>query len=256
MRAIYPGVLSLILLTLFAGAVIAATLSPPQKDYSADFLIKVTEGGGAPMTIPGKIYYSKGKERRESESMGQKSISISRPDKNVLWILMPEKSMYMEQPLGDKQAQKDPMAVVRDDNVEITRVGSERVNGVKTDKYRMTSTDSQAESMEGFLWLSKENIPIRMEGTSRQRGHTTHFVSDTTNLKIGRLSSSLFEIPSGYQRLQIPSFGGLGMGMPSGKSTMQPDAPQEGTGGMNLSPEQMKQFQMQMEQLKKQMGNQ
>ena len=230
----------------------AATFKQPEKDYSANFLMKVTQGqGGETMTIPGKVYYSKGKERRETEMMGHKSISIRRDDKKLFWILMPGQRMYMQHSL-DEQQKDDPTAAIYDGDIKMTKLGREKVNGVMTDKYKMTMTDPQEKPMEGFIWLSKENVPIRVKGTSQEGGEKNHFVVDTTNLKFGRQPGSLFEVPAGYQRMQMPSFGGGGFGPE--KSTMQPDAPSPGKSGMEISPEQLEQFQLQMEQMKKQRG--
>jgi outer membrane lipoprotein-sorting protein len=232
----------------------AVTLKQPEKDYSADFLMKVTQGQDVEsMTIPGKIYYSKGKERRETEMMGHKSISIRRDDKKLFWILMPEQRMYMEHSLVEQQ-QEDPTAALYDGDMEIIKLGQEKVNGVMTDKYQMTMTDPQEEPIEGFIWLSKENVPIRLKGTSQEENDTSHFTLDTTNLKFSPQPLSLFEVPADYQRMQMPVFGG---GFNSGTSTMQPDVPSQGQQGMDISPEQLEQleqFRLQMEQLKNQMG--
>lgn len=230
----------------------AATFKQPEKDYSADFLMKVTQGaGGKTVTIPGKVYYSKGKERRETEMMGHKSISIRRDDKNLFWTLMPEQRMYMQHSL-DEQQKGDPTAAIYDGDIKMTKLGREKVNGVKTDKYKMMMTDPQEKPIEGFIWLSKENVPIRVKGTSQEGSEKSHFVIDTTNLKFGRQPGSLFEVPADYQRMQMPVFGGGGFGL--GKSSMQPDAPSSGKQGMDISPEQLEQFRLQMEQMKKQMG--
>ncbi|MCW8858307.1 MAG: DUF4412 domain-containing protein [Deltaproteobacteria bacterium] len=242
-----------VFLTLLALPCFSATIKQPQNDYSADFLMKVTQSqSGETMTIPGKVYYSKGKERREAEIMGRKSISIRRDDKKILWTLVPEQRMYLENPLDDLQQKTDPTAVIYAGDMEMTKLGQEKVNGVMTDKYRMLMTNPQAEPMEGFLWLSMENVPIRVEGTSHEGGEPSHFVIDTSKLEFARQPGHLFEVPPGFQRMQTPMFGGGGF--PAGKGTMQPDAPPPVTSGMDIPPEQLEQFRLQMEQLKKQMG--
>jgi len=159
--------------------------------------------------------------------------------------------MYMQHS-SDEQQKNDPTAAIHDGDIEMKKLGREKVNGIMTDKYKMRVTDPNTKPMEGFIWLSKENVPIRVEGTSQESGEEGHFVIDTTNLKFGRQPGSLFEVPAGYQRMQMPSFGGGGFS--PGKSTMQPDAPSPGKSGMEISPEQLEQFRLQMEQMKKQMG--
>lgn len=254
MNIFYRMMVQLFLVILLVIPGYSATLKQPEKDYSAEFLMKVDQGQGKKMvTIPGKVYYSKGKERRESELMGHKSISIRRDDKKLFWILMPGQRIYMEHSL-DEQQQEDPMAAIYDGDIKMTQLGREKINGVMTDKYKMTMTDPQDQPVKGFIWLSKENVPIRVQGTSQQGSNTSHFIVDTTNLKLGRQPGSLFEIPTGYQRMQLPAFGGSGFD--PGKSTLQPDAPAPRQQGIDISPEQLEQlerFRLQMEQLKKQM---
>jgi len=240
-----------VFILVLAAPVFSLTLQQPQKDYSADFVVQVTIGQEEPLTIPGKVYYSKGKERRETVMMGRKNITIRREDKTLLWTLMPENRMYMEHSLDGDSRDRDPAMMVRENDVEITQVASEKVNGVQTVKYRMRVTDPQSEPIEGFIWLSKDNIPVRIEGESTEGGERNQFVIDTKNIQLGPQSSYLFELPAGYQRMQMPAFGNS---FGARKGTMQPDAPSSSDSSMEISPEQMKQFQLQMEQLKKQMG--
>ncbi len=252
MNIYFKIIIQLFLVVLLALSAYAATFKQPEKDYSADFTMKITQRqSGETMTIPGKVYYSKGKERRETEMMGHKSISIRRDDKNLIWTLMPGQRMYMQHSL-DEQQRNDPTAAIHDGDIELKKLGREKVNGIMTDKYKMRVTDPKTKPMEGFIWLSKENVPIRVEGTSQESGEEGHFVIDTTNLKFGHQVGSLFEIPVGYQRMQMPAFGGGGFG--PGKSTTQPGVPAPGKSGMEISPEQLEQFRLQMEQMKKQMG--
>src|SRR4051812_38772377 len=63
------------------------------KDFSADV---VTTAGGQQMA--GKVYISKEKSRFEMMGM----VTIARMDKNVVYMLMPEQRMYMEQPVDPK----------------------------------------------------------------------------------------------------------------------------------------------------------
>jgi hypothetical protein len=60
-------------------------------EFSADLLLK--QGGE---TMTGKVYVKRDKTRQEFVQQGQKQITIFRPDKGVMWVLMPAEKIYME----------------------------------------------------------------------------------------------------------------------------------------------------------------
>ncbi len=247
--------------------VLLASLSPqapadimplPKVDYSADTVMTVDGApGGGPMTIQGKIHYSKGDERREIEMMGQRSVVIRKQQKDVTWILMPEQQMYMESSHAQDKGQKDPAKAWRDTDLEMTREGSETINGVNAEKYRIVATEPDGTTTEGFVWLTREHIPVKMEGSNSHRGRTTNFSMEYSNLRIGKQDPQLFAIPSGYKKFQMPTMGGPMMAPETSFGTMQPDAPPQDPNPLDMSPEKMEQFQKQMEeqmeQLRKQM---
>ena len=78
------GVLGLTILVFIFGGIANA------QDFSADTVSTTKEG-----TFTGKIFATKEKTRME---MSQ-AITITRTDKKIVWMLMPDEKMYMEQPL-------------------------------------------------------------------------------------------------------------------------------------------------------------
>lgn len=205
----------------------------PMVDYRADTIMKAEQrGGDGPMTIPGKVYFSQGKERREMEMMGRTSVLIQRPDLKLTWMLMPEQRMYMEYAKVPTNQHQDPADNWKNARIEKTRLGSETVNGVATEKYKIVATAADGSTSNGFVWLTKENIPMRIEGEGTAEGQKTSFFMECSNLKTGALAAELFEVPTGYTRFQTGGFGaGYTPGPPVG--TMQPDAPAGGMGGMS-----------------------
>ncbi len=246
----------LLLCALLASPLHAAPLPQPEQDYAADFILTVShDAGRAPMKIPGRIYFSAGKERRESRMMGRTSVSIRRPQENLFWVLMPERRMYLESSGADIDKQKDPSDPMLDGDFQLEKIGTEKLNGVATDKYRFSSVDKRGNQTSGYIWLTRENIPLKMEGSTSQQGRSSRFASELSNLELASQPAELFEIPAGYQKLQTPSMVG-GMGNLQGNSTMLPDAPAAPDGGMGMSPEDLKKLQQQLEQFQKQMQQQ
>ncbi len=191
----------------------------PKNGYSADVVMNVWDGkDGGRMTMEGTVNVSKDnkKERNEIVSMGHTSIMITRRDKGVTWVLMPERSMYLENPLGEND-DKDPSLHLEEMNVKLTKIGKEKVNGINATKYEVVDLDADGGSSDVFLWLSKDNIPVKMEGTSLSGGEKTRFRRELNNVRIGNQNPKLFEVPAGYNKFNMPYMGGMGPGgMPPG----------------------------------------
>lgn len=229
------------LMLLFASSAQTAEFPYPKVGYSADVKMNMGKGpDGKPMILTGKVYSSNKKERREMVGFGEKTIMIRRRDKGVSWHLIPKRKMYMEN-LGGRGDQ-DPESMIREGNLKLTKLGSERVNGMPTTKYRIETVHKDGSRFVGHHWITKENIPVRMEGTSKGQ----HFRFDYTNIKIGKQDHRLFEVPAGYQRLAIPEMPGWS---PMGRSSSGKMPQGSFSGGMTK--EQAEQMRKQMEEMMK-----
>ena len=174
------GVLGLtILLFLFGG--IANAL-----DFSAD-MVSTTKDG----TFTGKIFVTKEKTRME---MSQ-AITITRMDKKIVWMLMPEEKMYMEQPLKPQNVVASKEKVPGE--IERKYLGTETVDGKKTEKYKIVyKVENQREAV--FSWIdTASGFPIK---TSAEDGSWT---VEYKNLKTGKQPNTLFEIPAGNKKVSI-----------------------------------------------------
>lgn len=211
----------------------------PKVGYSADVRMDMGKGPyGKPMIMTGKLYFSADKERREMVGFGNKSIIIRRRDKGVTWQLMPREKVYMESHGGPEH--QDPERMMREGRVKFTKLGSERVNGMPTTKYRIEIVHEDGSRFNGHHWITKKNIPVRMKGVSKGR----RFQIDYTNIQIGKQDPTIFEIPAGYRRMAMPQMPGwppTGMG----SSGARPEG--SATGGM--SKEQVEQMRKQMEEM-------
>jgi hypothetical protein len=180
-----------------AGAVQAASPSPPQVEYSADSLIETAE-----VSMKGHVNYTPTRERREMimGSGGDKMITIMRQDKKVSWTLMPSEKMYMEASIAQAKTSADPSSY----KVEQTVIGPETVNGVSTTKSKIIMTGPKGEKMGGFMWTTKENIVVKMDAIAIDKKQKHRYKTELTNLKVGKQDPKLFEVPAGYQKMSIP----------------------------------------------------
>jgi len=169
-------------------------------DFSADMVSSVKGGG----SFTGKIFVAKDKVRMDMAG----STTITRMDKDVAWVLMPQQRIYMEQPLDvDKvvvAAEKVP------GEIERTSLGSDTIDGRPANKYKIAYT-SKGERAEVFQWVdSASGIPVKtvsMDG---------NWSMEYKNLSTGAQDASLFEIPAGYNKFSIPNMADMARAMQGG----------------------------------------
>lgn len=199
-----PGKFLLAATLMLAAAAQAAGPSQPKVEYSADTTLETAE-----TQMKGRINYTPTRERREmvAGSGGERMIMIMRPDKKVAWTLMPADKMYMEMSLAEANAQsKDDISKYQ---IEQTVVGPEVVNGVNTTKSKIIMTGPKGDKMGGFMWMSPDNIMVKMDAIAIDKNQKMRFKTELTGLKVGKQDPSLFEVPAGYDKVSMPSLGAM-----------------------------------------------
>ena len=187
---------SVLCLAAFATTAHGVGLPIPTVEYSADRIME-TEAG----TFEGKVYSAKDKERSETSLRGMTSVMILRRDKQLGWMLSPAQKMYQQMDFAKAQAQSTGQA---QDQVDITEVGSDTIDGQAATKYKLLMKDGSA---GGFMWFTKEGIMVKMDTVVKSGRDKSRMTVTLKNVKIGSQDASLFELPSGYN--PMPSFGGM-----------------------------------------------
>jgi len=168
-----------ILIFLFGGIAIA-------QNFSAD-MVTTTKG----VVVTGKIFVTEEKTRMETNQ----AITITRIDKNVVWILMPAQSMYMEQSLKPENmvATTDKMP----GEIERKLVGKETIGGKTTNKYRIVYVAADTKETI-FQWIAADSgLPIKSAAVDGS------WTIEYKNLRTGKQPDTLFEIPTGYQKFSL-----------------------------------------------------
>lgn len=175
-----------------------APVAPAEKvelttptEFSADITM-VSEVG----TMKGKIFVSKEKSRVEFAE----AVTVNRPDKGIVWMILPATRSYIEQPIDMEQA-----AIFSDKakaGVTKTLVGEEEVSGRKTQKYRVT-INGNGENFSMLQWIDKDtSFPVK---SASEDGKWSY---EYMNLKMGPQPPELFELPTGFNKMAMPQMGG------------------------------------------------
>jgi len=181
MRKLFFSAAGISFCLLFAAHALAA-------DLSSDV---VTTANGQKHTS--RIYMQGAKVRMESAQ--QPGYSIVRPDREVVWTVMPEQKSYMEMRLDPSRQPRTSEKV----QGEVTRklLGSETVDGHPAQKYEVTYKDRET-SKTMYQWMATDiNFPVKM--ASADGSWTVEY----RNIKMGAQPDSLFEVPAGFQKVSM-----------------------------------------------------
>jgi len=192
---------------------------------------------GETIAMSGTIFFANGKSRSEMDmtqmkggkmssqtierikSMGMdKVVTISRPDKKVIYMIYPGMQSYAEITIPDA---KD--FDTNDFKAETTELGKETVDGHPCVKKQSVVTGKKnGIQMTMLYWNATdlENCPIKVEQTMNGNQTTMSF----KNINLSKPAASLFEPPSDYtkydsmqalmQEQMMKHMGGGGMGFP------------------------------------------
>jgi hypothetical protein len=162
-------------------------------EFSADM---VSSAHG--QTTTSKVFAKDQKFRMEPK--GQSTYSIVRGDKKVVWMVMPDQKSYMEMKTNPGQQLKVEEKV----QGEVSRkvIGAETVDGHPTQKYEVTYAEG-GKTGKLYQWMATDiKFPIRMAAVDGS------WAMEYKNVKMGTQPASLFEVPSGYNKMALPSMPG------------------------------------------------
>jgi hypothetical protein len=165
------------------------------QEFSAD-LINTTQLGSS----QGKIFVRQGKVRLEFPE----TITVTRMDKKVVWVLIPAQKIYMEQPF-------DPSNLIvttkkMDNEVSREVVGVEVIDGKMATKYKVVYKDALGKDEVILIWVA-EGLDIPLKTAAED----SSWVMEYRNIKTTSPDDSLFEIPADYQKIsmQLPPMGDI-----------------------------------------------
>lgn len=155
------------------------------KDFSVDVVMNAAAANiTTHMVVKGNL------ARSEANMMGKTMVSIIRKDKGVIWVLMPEQSMYMEQPLPKNMPTPSEIP-----NGTWEKQTDENLAGQDCEKWTCTF-DVNGKSALATYWINKSSkLPVQMEMTI----NGAKIVGK--NFKAETSDASLFEIPADYKKM-------------------------------------------------------
>jgi len=189
--AIAIGITALVSLLLIAIPAWAGGLPESRVEYSADSVMETEEA-----TLRSKVYQSFRKKRIEQTVGGGRQVIILRQDKGVMWLLMPQERIYIEQSVNES----DDLEALE---IETTIVGPDVIDGQPTTKYKTIARRPDGIKLGGFTWVTDHGIPVKIDLIAIEGGTKTRMKMELKNVAVVAQDPGLFEIPAGYQKMAM-----------------------------------------------------
>jgi hypothetical protein len=185
---------------------IAALFSPPAAraagpldlsvEYSADVLV-----GTGDQARPGKLWRTPKALRLETTESGKAQTVIVRVDRSTALLLVPEMRMAIETDLSGLSLTQALLGA--SDHLKATSMGPETIEGTRTTRWRVETSDPKAGWFRGFVWSTDRGVVMKIEGEGEHRGRRGYVHLLFRNVKIGTQDVALFEPPADFRRLPV-----------------------------------------------------
>ncbi len=181
---------ALVSLGFAANAATAETLGSPQIGFTAERVL-VFDG----QSYVGRMWNMPGEQRHEQHLPALNPIFILRAGSSIADVLLPQLHTAVEFSLPP------PLAVLGAPGRLGTPVSQETVNGIATTKYAVDKVMPDGR-LSGSIWLSREGIPMRGEGSyTSRKGKVSTIHWELRHVQFGEQDEKLFEVPAGYSKL-------------------------------------------------------
>jgi hypothetical protein len=190
-----------------------AKLFGDHQQFTATMEAETDAGGGKMMAVPGKLSFDEGKTRFEinmaemkgsamppqaaeqMKAMGMdQMVSISRPDKNTMYIIYPGMQSYLENPMPGKSEATS----AEDFKLQTTELGNEEADGHKCVKNKVVVTDKQGAKHESTVWNATdlEKFPVKIETAEQGHKAVMHF----KNVAFAKPAATVFDPPTDFKK--------------------------------------------------------
>jgi hypothetical protein len=147
-------------------------------------------------TYTGKVFHTPGHQRHDVDIGGIPMSFILDFDGSKGAVVLPALSSFIDFPL--------PFLLIElyQNRLGGKAVGEELIDGISATKYRLDYTARDGARGEGFIWVSRDNILLRIEGRVLIPGRRPMEIAMVlSNVKRGPQDPDLFEVPKGLHRI-------------------------------------------------------
>ena len=185
------GVCIVLLLALRVSPAWAADLLDAPVSFSATRTVTVNG-----KVYTGPMFHIPGRERHEQTLLGMQEVFLLDDQQSAAMLVMPALKTEVDFPFPPL------MSSLLDASLAKTALGEEQVDEVPATKYRVDKTAPDGTRGEGFLWISRRGVLLKLDGTvTAPGGHRTAIQMALSDVKEAPQSPALFAPPSGFSKL-------------------------------------------------------
>ena len=185
---------------LFALPAEASALLDAPISFSATRTVTID---GKPYTGP--MFHEPGRERDEQRIGAMDMAFILDRQSSQGFLVVPSIKTYVAFPFPPM------LSALVDAQMERQKpVGEEAVDHIPTIKYRLEQTTSDGSHGEGFVWVSKRGVVMRLDGVvTSPSGRKTKIAMKLADVKEGPQQSELFAPPANMNELPFQALAPL-----------------------------------------------
>lgn len=158
---------------------------------------------GQPYT--GAMFHAPGRERDEQKLGAMEMAFILDSQSSQGFLVVPSIKTYVTFPFPPMLS-----ALVDAEIEEQQPVGEDTVDHIPTTKYRVEKTTSDGSHGEGFVWVSKRGVLMRLDGVvTSPGGHKTKIAMKLADFKEGPQKPELFTPPADMNELPFQALAPL-----------------------------------------------
>jgi hypothetical protein len=203
-----------LILALFAVTAPARAADAPMIHPSRDVAVEYRSTGAqqGPGSAPGAavtMRFSSKTGRIRIDGASGRGYAILDPGAGQMTMVMEERHMYVERP-----ADPGMIAMFKATNASFKKIGSDTIAGLACTIYDATFNEHS-----GQVCLTNDGVMLRARSDDPDRQRELEAVS----VSYGDQAGDLFEVPAGYQKLEMPNMPpGMNMGPHGGGPGGQP----------------------------------
>ena len=177
---------------LLAGPTRAADLLDAPVSFSATRTVTVNG-----KVYTGPMFHVAGHERHEQTLLGMQEVFLLDHQQDAAVLVMPALKTEVDFPFPPLL-----ISLLDPSLAKSAALGEEEVDGIPATKYRVDKTAPDGTRGEGFLWISRRGVLLKLDGTvTAPGGHRTAITMALSDVKEAPQSPALFMPPAGLSKL-------------------------------------------------------
>nr|MBS0020449.1 DUF4412 domain-containing protein [Gammaproteobacteria bacterium] len=146
-----------------------------------------------------KLYVGDGQMRREMGQGEQHRITIVNTESNTAWMLNPNRQEYVEFKVPGRPPLpgEGESLCAKEQGLTCTKVSAEKMNGRNTEKWEIVMSQGDRK-LRSMVWVDRSlGVPVREELPGG-------YVRELRDIQEASQDPSLFQVPGGYERIELP----------------------------------------------------